>query len=240
MAGDVDRRPADDERGAARPLVVGSIAILAAVLIAIAAAFATNGLSTGSAPAGRATGGVASGNGGNAGNAGMMGGMSAGQGGRGVVTSVQVSALAIRAREQANVVPAANRISYHTANVLLVMVGAPPGRPGMFWQVDGALVNPTVVVPAGSRISVQFVNGDPGQHHGFELTTGTPPFPRMAMRDGTVAAPGALIMPLPPPDGSRWYAAHASFTAPPPGTYHYICPVPGHAERGMWGTLVVT
>lgn len=234
MAGHVGRRPADDERGAARSIVVGSVAIVAVVLIGIAAGFSTNGFSTGSAPAGRPAGGASSR------NEGMMGGTSTGQGGRGVVTSAQVSALAVRAREQANVVPAANRISYHTANVVLVMVGAPPGRPGMFWQVDGALVNPTVVVPAGSRVTVEFANGDPGQHHGFELTTGTPPFPRMAMRGGTVAAAGALIMPVPPPEGSRWYAARTSFTAPSPGTYHYICPVPGHAERGMWGTLVVT
>lgn len=169
----------------------------------------------------------------------MMGGTFAGQRAGGLLSSAQVSALSVRARAQASVVPATNQIRYHTAAVLLVVVGAPPGRPGMFWQVDGTLVNPTVVVPAGSRITVEFANGDPGQRHGFELTTGTPPFPRMAMRDGTVAAPGAFIMPLPPPSGSRWYAGRVSFTAPRPGTYHYICPVPGHAERGMWGTLVV-
>lgn len=30
-----------------------------------------------------------------------------------------------------------------------------------------------------------------------------------------------------------------SFTAASPGTYRYLCPVPGHAEEGVAGTFVV-
>jgi nitrite reductase (NO-forming) len=30
-----------------------------------------------------------------------------------------------------------------------------------------------------------------------------------------------------------------TFTPDKPGTYYYICSVPGHVERGMWGRFVV-
>jgi uncharacterized cupredoxin-like copper-binding protein len=30
-----------------------------------------------------------------------------------------------------------------------------------------------------------------------------------------------------------------SFTVGAQGTYQYLCPVPGHAQKGMVGTLVV-
>ena len=30
-----------------------------------------------------------------------------------------------------------------------------------------------------------------------------------------------------------------TFTAATPGTYHYLCPVPGHAQKGMAGILTV-
>ena len=31
-----------------------------------------------------------------------------------------------------------------------------------------------------------------------------------------------------------------SFTAATPGTYYYLCPVPGHAQKGMTGQFTVT
>ena len=56
---------------------------------------------------------------------------------------------------------------------------------------------------------------------------------------GGVAANGAFIMPVPAPQGSLWYAATIGFTAPSPGTYYIICPVPGHAQQGMWAKFIV-
>jgi nitrite reductase (NO-forming) len=35
------------------------------------------------------------------------------------------------------------------------------------------------------------------------------------------------------------HAGTLTFTATTPGTYHYLCPVPGHAQKGMAGTLAV-
>jgi plastocyanin len=36
------------------------------------------------------------------------------------------------------------------------------------------------------------------------------------------------------------HAGTLSFTASTPGTYRYLCPVPGHAQKGMTGTFIVT
>jgi len=178
---------------------------------------------------------------------GMMGGSAGGSGGSGssmmggspsVTSASALSRLVIGLAAGTSVATAANRVTYHTSQVDLVMVGAPPGRSGMYWQADG-LVNPTIVIPAGSSVTVNFADGDPGTIHGWELTTAGPPFPVMAMMAGQVAAPGAFAMPVSPPSGSNWYGRTLHFAAPPAGTYHYICPVPGHAASGMWGTLVV-
>ncbi len=111
----------------------------------------------------------------------------------------------------------------------------------MYWQLDGVdgPGGPTVSVPAGATITADFADGDPGHPHRFELTAAAPPHPRMAMMAGPIAARGAFIMPVPPPEGNLWYAATVGFHAPPPGTYCMICPVPGHARQGMWAKLVV-
>jgi rusticyanin len=51
-------------------------------------------------------------------------------------------------------------------------------------------------------------------------------------------------MPLPPRTErdtatASYFTRSASFTAAA-GTYHYLCPVPGHAAAGMFGTFVVS
>ena len=36
------------------------------------------------------------------------------------------------------------------------------------------------------------------------------------------------------------HAGTLAFTASSPGTYHYLCPVPGHAQNGMTGLFTVS
>jgi hypothetical protein len=185
--------------------------------------------------AGSGGGGMMSGGGG------MMGGgsdIARGTSG-GLVPAARMQALAARAAREVTRIGSALR--YHTKAVTLVAVGAPGNRPGMYWQIDGVdgPAGPTVSVPADATVTVEFADGDPGHPHGFELTTAAPPYHRMAMMQGAVAAPGAFVMPVPPPQGNLWYAATISFKAPAPGAYHIICPVPGHAQQGMWATFIV-
>ncbi|MDA8393134.1 MAG: sulfocyanin-like copper-binding protein [Actinomycetota bacterium] len=188
------------------------------------------------------TGGTGTADGGMMGAAGGMGGggsdIARGASG-GLVPAARMQALAARAAQ--GVTKSHGTLSYHTKAVTLVALGAPGNRPGMYWQIDGVdgPKGPTVSVPAGATVTVDFADGDPGHPHGFELTTAAPPYGRMAMGEGSIASPGAFVMPVPPPKGNLWYAATVTFRAPAPGTYHIICPVPGHAQQGMWATLVV-
>lgn len=129
-------------------------------------------------------------------------------------------------------------LSYSGHAVTVVALAAPGSRPGMYWQLDG-VDSVSVSVPSGAAVTVDFADGDPGYPHGFELTSAAPPYPHMAMMDAPIAAPGAFIMPVPPPDGAQWHAATVTFAAPVPGTYYIICPVPGHAQQGMWAKFVV-
>ncbi|MHB8328753.1 MAG: sulfocyanin-like copper-binding protein [Acidimicrobiales bacterium] len=179
------------------------------------------------------------------GSTGMMGGADAMMGGGsdvpggasgGLVSASRMASLAAAAARTVN--RSGSTLNYQTQQVTIVAVGAPGNRPGMYWQVDG-IDKPAITIPAGSTVTVEFADGDRGHPHGFELTTASPPYPRMAMMAGQVASPGAFIMPVPPPDGNLWYSATTTFRAPAPGTYHIICPVPGHAQKGMWTKFVV-
>ncbi len=174
---------------------------------------------------------------------GESGGMMGGGTGAPVRTwSVQQVSAAVRASERgATIDRAANTITYHGHQDVVVPLAAPVALrlPGMQWEIDG-LINPTVIVPRGARITVELVNADQGYVHGFEVTTARPPFTAMAMMQGSVAFPGGFIMPIPPESAAGAPHAQSTFTASAPGTYSYICPVPGHAAQGMAGTLVVS
>ncbi|MHB1716142.1 MAG: cupredoxin domain-containing protein, partial [Acidimicrobiales bacterium] len=128
---------------------------------------------------------------------GMMGGGSKIANGApgGLVPASRMEALATMARR--TVEERGSTLTYRSQNVTLVALGAPGSRPGMYWQLDGVAGprGPTVSVPAGASITVDFADGDPGHPHGLELTTAAPPYPRMAMMAGRIAAPGAFIMP---------------------------------------------
>jgi nitrite reductase (NO-forming) len=52
--------------------------------------------------------------------------------------------------------------------------------------------------------------------------------------------PGSAVWFLGNPTSAGMHAAILSFTVGPPGTYRYLCPVPGHAQEGMTGTFIVS
>ena len=194
-------------------------------------------------------GGTWGGNGANAGIGGMMGGTammggaaggSSMMGGGDTISAGGLSSLVSRGEQGATVDTAANTVTYAGRSVSLVALASPHGKPNMTWEIDG-LVNPTVSVAPGARVTVVLVNTDWGYMHGFELTTTQPPYPEMAMAG---VADNFFLMPLPPRTEkdtatASYYTRTASFTAAA-GTYHYLCPVPGHAAAGMFGTLVVS
>ena len=176
---------------------------------------------------------------------GMMGGGSSGSRGMMGTTDARLvnrralTALVHSGSAGAVIHAAANTVRYTTSAVTLVALASPHGKPNMTWEIDG-LVNPTITVPAGAHITVHLVNTDWGYMHGFELTTTPPPYPYMSMMG---IANNFLVMPLPERTTenlatARFYARTASFTLAG-GTYYYLCPVPGHAQQGMYGRLIV-
>lgn len=174
---------------------------------------------------------------------GMMGSASGGmmstlRGSRQVTDPTSARALSHRVAATAAIDRQTNTITYHSAQVALVALASPASGPDMTWTVDG-LVNPTVVIPQGASVSVRFFDADTDTMHGWEVTRTPPPYPYMAMMDAPVAFPGAFAMPVRGATARRWVGRVVRFTASRAGTYSYICPVPGHAQQGMHGTLVV-
>ncbi len=172
---------------------------------------------------------------------GAMGSSMTGGGGAsgGAITNASLAALVSRGEQGASIDPTANTVTYMGQTVTLVALASPHGKPNMTWEIDG-LVNPTVVVQPAAQLDLVLVNTDWGYMHGFELTTTPPPYPYMAMAG---VADSFFLMPLPPRTAkdtatATYYTRSASFTTAA-GTSRYLCPVPGHAAMGMFGTLIV-
>lgn len=129
-----------------------------------------------------------------------------------------------------------NSITYTGKDIKIVVLGGPENADGKF--VIGGLINPTVFVAKGSRITMEFINEDEGMPHGIEVTNAGPPYSYMQMMQGGIY-PGAFINPLPAANKNGYPAATAEFTASSEGRYYYICQYPGHAQKGMYGEIII-
>jgi len=101
------------------------------------------------------------------------------------------------------------------------------------------MVNPQIVVPAGAHVSVEVINADPGTAHGLVITSSRATSSWMAMMTARPAFAGAALWFLGHSTSAGLHAGSLRFTAATPGTYRYLCPVPGHARKGMSGSFVV-
>ncbi len=101
------------------------------------------------------------------------------------------------------------------------------------------LINPTLIVPKGAIIHVEFINLDSGEYHNVIMTATGPPYQYMPMSamNGIVS-----MMPIiPPADYSGGYATEYNYTTAfdNSGAYWYLCMYPGHAQMGMYGKIIV-
>lgn len=152
------------------------------------------------------------------------------------VSADQVRVLGDAVPVGASVDACANRITFTGADVSFVVEAVPPNDPDMTFRVAG-LVDPTLVVSRGATVTVEFINADTDQAHGWVVTGGRPPF--TFHPDAGPAFPGAAAAVIGDPVGGRQGARTVSFDADTVGDYHYLCPMPGHAEMGMQGTFTV-
>ena len=138
----------------------------------------------------------------------------------------------------AHINTAARTITFTTGSVHLAAVASPAGGPDETFRIAG-LVNPAITVPAGARVSIQIINADPDTAHGLVVTSGPARSSWMPMMTSRPAFTGSALWFLGNPTAAGMHTGTLTFTASTPGTYHYLCAVPGHAQKGMAGLFTV-
>jgi rusticyanin len=154
------------------------------------------------------------------------------------VSGTQAARLGSQVPPGASINRARHTITLTAASIHLVAVASPPGGPDETFRIAG-MVNPAVVVPAGAKVSIEVVNADPDTAHGLVITASNGRSSWMPMMTDQPAFTGAALWFLGNPTSAGMHAGTLTFTATTPGTYHYLCPVPGHAQRGMTGPFIV-
>jgi rusticyanin len=134
---------------------------------------------------------------------------------------------------------ALQRITFSGMTVRLAVLASPAGGPDETFRIDG-MVDPAIVVNAGAHVSIDLINADPGAAQGLVITAAGAGSSSMPMMSARPAFAGAAVWFLGNPTSAGMHAATLSFTATAPGTYQYLCPVPGHALEGMTGTFTVS
>ena len=154
------------------------------------------------------------------------------------VSAAQSAVLGRQVPAGAQISRAGNSITFTTATVRLTIVASPAGGPDETFRAAG-LTNPRIIVPAGARVSIQLVNADPDTAHGLVVTAEGAAGSSMPMMTARPAFAGSALWFLGNPTLAGMHAGTLTFIASISGTYHYLCPVPGHARDGMTGTLTV-
>ncbi|HUY47233.1 MAG TPA: sulfocyanin-like copper-binding protein [Streptosporangiaceae bacterium] len=154
------------------------------------------------------------------------------------VSAAQAARLGAQAPADAQVDRAARAITFTTRTVRLVVL-ASPSMPAENFRIAGT-TNPAITVPAGAQVTMELINADADMAHGLVITAAGAARSQMPMMTAAPAFPGAALWLLGQPTAAGMHAATLSFTASAPGSYQYLCPVPGHAEEGMAGSFAVT
>jgi rusticyanin len=147
-----------------------------------------------------------------------------------------------------------NTLSFSSSNITLVVLAMgvqrainltheqPPSfdsnSSGNAFVIDG-LINPTLMIPKGAIVHVEFINLDSGEYHNVIITATGPQYQYMPM-----SAMGGIVsmMPIiPHANYSGGSASEYNYTTvfDNPGTYWYLCMYPGHAQMGMYGKIIV-
>ena len=118
-------------------------------------------------------------------------------------------------------------------------MASPAGGADETFRIAG-MVNPKITVPAAAQVSIQVINADPDTAHGLVITSGPGQSSWMPMMTSRPAFSGSALWFLGNPTAAGMHAGTLTFTAVTPGIYHYLCPVPGHAQKGMTGLFTVS
>ncbi len=142
--------------------------------------------------------------------------------------------MADKAPMGARVYASDNRLSFASRQVRLVAVALPHHS----FRIAG-MSDPTVVVPAGATVHLELVNDDAASAHGLVVVPEGAVSWWTPMAHIAPAFPGASLWFLGDTTRAGSHVANISFRASAPGSYVYLDPVPGSAEAGMAGALLV-
>jgi rusticyanin len=152
--------------------------------------------------------------------------------GQEAISLAHAEALGNQVPAGAQIDTATKTIRFNAGQVRLVVLASPPGA-DMKFRIAG-IDDPTIIVPSGAQITLEFINGDNDEAHMWLLQAGDPGAASAGSGAHVAAAP-----PLGDPTSAGQPVETVTFTAPTSGTYHYDCPFPGHAAMGMYGRFVV-
>lgn len=125
----------------------------------------------------------------------------------------------------AAVAPTGNKVEFTLSFVMSsdfkeYAFNALPGQPGH---------NPDIKVKSGDTVTIHIKN-DSKSFHAFGVVV-DPDNPNAVLWNSAVGTPDKPLKPN--------QSGDVTFVAGAPGTYHYICTVPGHAALGMDGNFIV-
>jgi len=153
------------------------------------------------------------------------------------VSPAQAQRLGDQVPAGASVDRAARTVTFTAANVKLAVL-ASPSMPAESYRVAG-MTNPAISVPAGAHVTIELVNADGDTAHGLVVMPAGAARSFMPMMTAAPSFTGAALWFLGKPTAAGMHAATMTFTVTAPGSYQYLCPVPGHAQQGMAGTFTV-
>jgi plastocyanin len=99
-----------------------------------------------------------------------------------------------------------------------------------YFTLQGS-ANNTIVVRAGDVVRIIFIN-EGSTAHSFMVAKEPRTGAELAIQGAQIGSAAQALAP-----GAR---GDVVFRATTPGRYYYICPVPGHAELGMYALFIVT
>jgi rusticyanin len=155
------------------------------------------------------------------------------------VNAAEATRLAGQVPTGATIDRSTNTITFNGKNVQLTVVESQAGGPDETFRAAG-MVNPTLVVPQGAQVTLALVNADPHTAHGLVVTTSGDTTSYMPMMTTRPTFSGSAVWFLGNPTSAGMHEGTMAFTAGTTGTYTYLCPVPGHAQKGMAGSFVVS
>ena len=124
-------------------------------------------------------------------------------------------------------------IAFSGASIdVMVLMGPMSEGTSMYTFVVDNLSNPTLIFPEGARVTMTVVNIDTDAYHGLALTSDAPPYSSNVMTSMMYSSASTGLL---PPSSAVYAAQRISFAFT--GVVYYVCPVPGHAQLGMYGVI---